>query len=239
MTFDPGTPPEAAATDDHVLAAWLADAAGDRLLEVREEGLEGRALKDAGDQAAHELLMSLLAEHRPDDAVLSEEGADDKAPPRRRRGSGSSTRSTAPVSSPSRRATTGPCTWRCGPTGSSSPAPSPSRRWARRSTPGSRRRCRRRSSDGPAHRGLAQPPAGVRRGAGQGDRRRAGADGLGRREGDVRGPRRRRRLRARGWAVRVGQRRPGRGGPRRRSVLLAHRRLRAASTTRTTCRCPT
>ena len=79
MTFDPGTPPEAAATDDHVLAAWLADAAGARLLEVREEGLEGRALKDAGDQAAHELLMSLLAEQRPDDAVLSEEGADDKA----------------------------------------------------------------------------------------------------------------------------------------------------------------
>ena len=79
MTFDPGTPPEAAATDDHVLAAWLADAAGGRLLEVREEGLEGRALKDAGDQAAHDLLMSLLAQHRPDDAVLSEEGADDKA----------------------------------------------------------------------------------------------------------------------------------------------------------------
>ena len=79
MTYDPGTPPEAAATDDHVLAAWLADAAGARLLEVREEGLEGRALKDAGDQAAHDLLMSLLAEHRPDDAVLSEEGADDKA----------------------------------------------------------------------------------------------------------------------------------------------------------------
>ena len=79
MTFDPGTPPEAAATDDHLLAAWLADAAGARLLEVRKEGLEGRALKDAGDQAAHDLLMSLLAEHRPDDAVLSEEGADDKA----------------------------------------------------------------------------------------------------------------------------------------------------------------
>jgi 3'(2'), 5'-bisphosphate nucleotidase len=79
VTFDPGTPPEAAATDDHVLAAWLADAAGGRLLEVRAEGLEGRALKDAGDRAAHELLMRLLAEHRPDDAVLSEEGADDKA----------------------------------------------------------------------------------------------------------------------------------------------------------------
>ena len=71
--------PAAAATDDHVLATWLATVAGDRLLEVRREGLEGKELKDAGDLAAHELLMTLLAEHRPDDAVLSEEGKDDKA----------------------------------------------------------------------------------------------------------------------------------------------------------------
>ncbi len=62
-----------AATDDHALAAWLATQAGEVLLEVRAGGLEGRALKDAGDLAAHELLMGLLAEHRPDDAVLSEE----------------------------------------------------------------------------------------------------------------------------------------------------------------------
>jgi len=79
VNFDPGTPPAAAATDDHVLAAWLAETAGRRLLEVRGEGLEGRELKDAGDQAAHDLLMALLAEHRPADAVLSEEGKDDKA----------------------------------------------------------------------------------------------------------------------------------------------------------------
>lgn len=70
------TPPSDA--DDHVLAAWLAETAGHRLLEVRQEGLEGRELKDAGDRAAHELLMELLARHRPDDAVLSEEGKDDK-----------------------------------------------------------------------------------------------------------------------------------------------------------------
>ncbi len=79
MTFDPGTPPDDAATDDHMLAAWLAEVAGQRLLEVRGEGLEGRELKDAGDQAAHDLLMTLLAEQRPGDAVLSEEGKDDKA----------------------------------------------------------------------------------------------------------------------------------------------------------------
>ncbi len=76
MTFDPGSPPTDA--DDHVLAGWLAETAGRRLLEVRGEGLEGRALKDAGDLAAHELLMELLANYRPADAVLSEEGKDDK-----------------------------------------------------------------------------------------------------------------------------------------------------------------
>ncbi len=65
--------------DDHALAAWLADAAGERLLEVRRQGLVGRELKDAGDRAAQEVLARLLAEHRPDDAVLSEEAADDKA----------------------------------------------------------------------------------------------------------------------------------------------------------------
>ncbi len=68
-----------ASLDDHALADWLATTAGHRLLEVRQEGLEGRELKDAGDRAAHELLMELLAAHRPGDAVLSEEGKDDKA----------------------------------------------------------------------------------------------------------------------------------------------------------------
>jgi 3'(2'), 5'-bisphosphate nucleotidase len=79
VSYEPGNPPAEAATDDHVLATWLATVAGERLLEVRGEGLEGRELKDAGDAAAHELLMTLLAEHRPADAVLSEEGKDDKA----------------------------------------------------------------------------------------------------------------------------------------------------------------
>ena len=65
--------------DDHALATWLATVAGERLLEVRREGLEGKELKDAGDLASHDLLMELMARHRPDDAVLSEEGKDDKA----------------------------------------------------------------------------------------------------------------------------------------------------------------
>jgi 3'(2'), 5'-bisphosphate nucleotidase len=67
--------------DDHVLAAALADAAGRRLLEVREgaDGVPAAALRAAGDAAAQEVLAALLAEHRPHDAVLSEEAADDPA----------------------------------------------------------------------------------------------------------------------------------------------------------------
>ncbi len=76
--FDAGQPPAEAAHDDHVLASWTATVAGELLLRVRGEGLEGKDLKDAGDRAAHELLMDLLKQHRPDDAVLSEEGKDDK-----------------------------------------------------------------------------------------------------------------------------------------------------------------
>jgi 3'(2'), 5'-bisphosphate nucleotidase len=78
VTTEP-VPPSSATTDDHVLATWLATVAGERLLEVRGEGLEGRELKDAGDAAAHALLMELLSTYRPDDAVLSEEGPDQRA----------------------------------------------------------------------------------------------------------------------------------------------------------------
>jgi 3'(2'), 5'-bisphosphate nucleotidase len=67
--------------DDHVLAAHVADAAGDLLMALRsrlvEEGAPGSVLKAEGDRRSHELIMRLLAEHRPDDAVLSEEGKDD------------------------------------------------------------------------------------------------------------------------------------------------------------------
>jgi 3'(2'), 5'-bisphosphate nucleotidase len=65
--------------DDHEFSVFAAEAAGARLLEVRQQGLEGRALKDAGDAAAQALLAALLAEHRPDDHVLSEEASDDKS----------------------------------------------------------------------------------------------------------------------------------------------------------------
>ena len=73
------TPPQAIANDDHAFAAWAAEQAGTRLLEVRTQGLEGRELKDAGDAAAQAVLAQLLAEHRPGDSVLSEEASDDKS----------------------------------------------------------------------------------------------------------------------------------------------------------------
>jgi len=66
-------PPPSVADDDHAFAAWAATVAGDLLVEVRGQGLEGRALKDAGDRAAHDFLMELCARHRPGDAVMSEE----------------------------------------------------------------------------------------------------------------------------------------------------------------------
>jgi 3'(2'), 5'-bisphosphate nucleotidase len=63
--------------DDHAFAVWAAERAGTVLLDVRAgaaaNGLEGKALKDAGDLASHELLMKIFAQHKPDDAVLSEE----------------------------------------------------------------------------------------------------------------------------------------------------------------------
>ena len=65
--------PVAARDDDHAFAAWAATVAGELLTRVRAEGLEGKELKDAGDMAAHHLLMALCAEHRPGDAVMSEE----------------------------------------------------------------------------------------------------------------------------------------------------------------------
>ncbi len=72
--------PDPRTLDDHAFAVWAAEQAGAVLLRVRaESGLEAEALKDAGDAAAQEMLARLLAEHRRDDAVLSEEATDDKA----------------------------------------------------------------------------------------------------------------------------------------------------------------
>jgi 3'(2'), 5'-bisphosphate nucleotidase len=64
-------------SDDEV-AARLATQAGELLLGVRDELADASAAerKDAGDKRSHDFLMEALASERPDDAVLSEEGAD-------------------------------------------------------------------------------------------------------------------------------------------------------------------
>ncbi|MFT4043505.1 MAG: 3'(2'),5'-bisphosphate nucleotidase CysQ [Gordonia sp. (in: high G+C Gram-positive bacteria)] len=67
-------------TDDRRLAGELATAAGELLLRIRASGkFSGTALGDEGDARANELLVARLAADRPDDAVLSEESADNKA----------------------------------------------------------------------------------------------------------------------------------------------------------------
>src|SRR5208282_152401 len=65
--------------DDHALARELAEEAGRRLLELRARGGEPDVLRNAGDRQSHEFLAAALADRRPGDVVLSEEGADDSA----------------------------------------------------------------------------------------------------------------------------------------------------------------
>ena len=64
---------------DEQLAERLAAAAGAILLALRREGLEGKALGQAGDEAANALLCRELRAARPDDAILSEEEKDSAA----------------------------------------------------------------------------------------------------------------------------------------------------------------
>jgi 3'(2'), 5'-bisphosphate nucleotidase len=62
---------------DAVLAADLAERAGQLLLQLRREsGLSGRELGALGDAESNRLLLGDLAVQRPGDAVLSEESAD-------------------------------------------------------------------------------------------------------------------------------------------------------------------
>jgi len=68
-------------TDD-ILARDLAADAGRVLLRIRADfpaDGDGKELKSAGDTGSHDFLMAMLAQSRPQDAVLSEEGADDPA----------------------------------------------------------------------------------------------------------------------------------------------------------------
>jgi 3'(2'), 5'-bisphosphate nucleotidase len=67
--------------DDHDLARDLATEAGALLLRLRSDLGFGdlKALRDAGDRESHVYLTEALARQRPDDAVLSEEGKDERA----------------------------------------------------------------------------------------------------------------------------------------------------------------
>lgn len=72
-----------AAASDHALAREVAEEAGAMLVRLRAE-LEGAGLwppdvGDEGDRQAHHLIVDRLRRERPDDAVLSEEGWDDRA----------------------------------------------------------------------------------------------------------------------------------------------------------------
>jgi 3'(2'), 5'-bisphosphate nucleotidase len=71
------------AESDHALATRLAEETGQLLLQVRAHLFDQRAhpwdVMDIGDREAHRYLVRALAEFRPTDAVLSEEGVDDQA----------------------------------------------------------------------------------------------------------------------------------------------------------------
>jgi 3'(2'), 5'-bisphosphate nucleotidase len=71
----------ATAETDAQLAARLAVEAGQLLVDVRSRLTAAHAppwqLMDAGDIASHQFLAGALADVRPDDAVLSEEGLED------------------------------------------------------------------------------------------------------------------------------------------------------------------
>jgi 3'(2'), 5'-bisphosphate nucleotidase len=62
---------------DVEVAAGAARAAAGVLVPLREGGLSGRALGDAGDVAAQLAITEVLASERPGDVVFSEEAADD------------------------------------------------------------------------------------------------------------------------------------------------------------------
>ena len=68
------------ALNDHAVAEQLAVDAGKLLVSLRADlalkGADQRTIKNAGDRESHVWLMEQLAELRPDDPVLSEEGRD-------------------------------------------------------------------------------------------------------------------------------------------------------------------
>jgi 3'(2'), 5'-bisphosphate nucleotidase len=68
---------------DHEVAARIAGEAGELLIDLRDrllrQGTSSWELESQGDNQAHQLIAARLAEARPGDAVLSEEGRDDRS----------------------------------------------------------------------------------------------------------------------------------------------------------------
>jgi 3'(2'), 5'-bisphosphate nucleotidase len=62
--------------DDARLAAQIATEAGRLLLQIRDAPSDAEVGRE-GDRRSHDLIAARLQEHRPHDAVLSEESADD------------------------------------------------------------------------------------------------------------------------------------------------------------------
>ncbi len=66
---------------DIALTTRLADQAGQQLVRLRAEmwasGMHPWDVMDGGDAASHRFIAEELRQHRPDDAVLDEEGAED------------------------------------------------------------------------------------------------------------------------------------------------------------------
>ena len=136
--------------DDHAFAAWLAERGRRRgCSRSARQGPRGPRAQGRRRPRRPRALTRLLPSTVPTTRCCPRRRADDKVAADRPTGSGSSTRSTAPGSSPSRRATTGPSTSPCGRTASWPPAPSPSPRSARRSTPAARPSYLRAPSDRP------------------------------------------------------------------------------------------
>ncbi len=67
--------------NDHELAGFLADEAGQALLALKAQSVDRAMnpwkLRYSGDQLAHQVLVEAIEVHRPLDSVLSEEGVDD------------------------------------------------------------------------------------------------------------------------------------------------------------------
>ncbi|MFZ0130236.1 MAG: 3'(2'),5'-bisphosphate nucleotidase CysQ [Candidatus Dormiibacterota bacterium] len=82
------TTPEEGTWTDHEVSRQIAEEAGRLLMELRRsapQAADDRWLRDQGDARSHRMIMARLAELRPDDAILSEEGKDDQERLRHRR----------------------------------------------------------------------------------------------------------------------------------------------------------